>query len=59
MIIFSAKLVHGRSVPLRGESFENMFVHFMPAAASEGNWFRTDFLPSFGKPVKEITLDLL
>ena len=58
-MLFSAKLVHGRSIPLRGESFENMFVHFMPAAANTGNWFQSDFLPSFGKPLKQITLDML
>ena len=37
----SARLPHGRTRPLRGESYTNIFVHYRPANTS---WHTTDDL---------------
>ena len=50
----SAKLTHGRVVPLNGSYFENIFVHFMPASKYR---FSHDFQITFGEPLKAITLE--
>ena len=55
----SAKLVHGRSIPFNGTSFENIFIHFMPLAGKRGRWYNNDFSLHFGAPVEEFTLDKL
>ena len=49
----SAKLVHGRAIPLNGTYFENIFVHFMPASKY---WYTHDYYASFGEPLKQITV---
>ena len=51
--------MHGRTIPLNGSSFENIFVHYMPAAATRGHWYNSDFFLSFGEPMKEYTLENL
>ena len=55
----SAKLVHGRSIPFNGTSFENIFIHFMPLAGKRGRWYNNDFALHFGAPVEEFTLEKL
>lgn len=42
----SASLVHARSKPLNGSSFENLFVHYMPRSKL---WYRTDWGLKFGR----------
>ena len=34
----SARLMHGRQAPLLGASYDNLFVHYMPA----GLWYREE-----------------
>ena len=53
----SARLFHGRSIPLNGTSFENLFIHYMPTAATTGNWYNSDYLVSFGEPLVKYTLE--
>ena len=50
----SAKLVHGRALPLNGTYFENIFVHFMPTSQY---WYEHDYQLTFGEPVKQITVE--
>jgi len=51
----SAKLVHARIKPLKGKSFENVFVHYMPRSM---NWYNTD-ANLLTEPVEVISLDKL
>ena len=55
----SAKLIHGRSIPLNGTSFENIFIHYVPVAARRGKWYSENYNVVFGDPVNLITLDTL
>jgi len=48
----SAKLVHARIKPLKGKSFENMFVHYMPRSLK---WYTRDSSLSH-EPVEILTL---
>ena len=48
----SASLVHARSKPLNGSSFENLFVHYMPRSKL---WYKTDWNVKFGRPDPLIT----
>ena len=52
----SASLVHARSKPLNGSSFENLFVHYMPRSKL---WYKTDWNVKFGRPDPLITWDAL
>jgi hypothetical protein len=36
----SARLVHARMEPLKGKSYENIFVHYMPRSLA---WYSDDF----------------
>ena len=55
----SAKLLHGRTIPLNGTSFENIFIHYAPAATVRGKWYHTNYYMIFGEPLEYFTLDTL
>ena len=38
----SAKILHGRQIPLNGTYFDNLFIHFKPKS---GLWYEEDFSP--------------
>merc|ERR1719356_1648643 len=52
----SARLVHGRTKPLNGSYFENLFVHYMPRSQL---WYGEDWDLDYGVPVKNITLEMM
>lgn len=40
MVLYeSAKLLHGRPVPMKGKGYANVFIHFMPHQGWDYNWF--------------------
>ena len=37
MVLYEARTIHARQIPLRGSNYDNLFVHFIPRGQS---WYK-------------------